>query len=624
MLLYMQNQVIADIEIEDEKIDNYSSVIIRQQFNAHHEFAIRIKYDVLEKTGTFTLTDAQKKMGKLAIIKLVQASTFEVAYEFRGLICEISMEQSDNFTSELVFKGYSPTILLENGPHLLSFYQKGLQQIVQQLTGSLAQSNCRVNLKPQHTAQIKYICQYRESTFHFLNRLSSDFGEWFYYDGIDVFFGKPSTSPNIEITYGEDVQNLQLKLRILPLTFSSYSYVSKKDELISQDAPSGIDGLDQYASFALQESGKVFTESVSFPIRQRVEDKAELEGFVKKQKTAMAADLEVLLGSSDNPAICIGALADVKISRPESNLFTKEDYGKFLITSIEHHVAENGSYYNTFEGIPSGIEVIPVKNVILPIAEPQIATVKDNKDPDNMGRVRVQMLWQQNDNLMTDWLRVMTPDAGGGKGGAKNRGLVVVPEPGDQVLICFRYNDPDRAFVMGSMFHGKTGGGGGQGNNTKSLNSKSGHTLSLDDGKGITIVDKTGGNKIEIDGTNSITITASQKIELTNGKSTITMDGDTITISADNIITMSAVHVSIDGSDDSAFQSGENGFTATKDGDVAVNGKTTSVVGSKEVTATGAKATLNGDTEATVNGGGKTTISAGGKVAVQGAIVALN
>ncbi|MEJ7736624.1 MAG: phage baseplate assembly protein V [Chitinophagaceae bacterium] len=620
----MQNQVIADIEIEDEKIDNYSSVIIRQQFNAHHEFAIRIKYDVLDKTGTFTLTDAQKKMGKLAIIKLVQASNFEVAYEFRGLICEISMEQSDNFTSELVLKGYSPTILLENGPHLLSFYQKDLQQIVQQLTASLAQSNCRVNLKPQHTSPIKYICQYRESTFHFLNRLSSDFSEWFYYDGIDVFFGKPPSSPNVEITYGEDVQNLQLKLRILPLTFSSYSYVSKKDELISQDAPSSIDGLDQYASFALQESGKVFTEAVSFPIRQRVEDKAELEGFVKKQKTAMAADLEVVSGSSDNPAICIGALADVKISRPESNLFTKEDYGKFLITSIEHHVAENGSYYNTFEGIPSGIEVIPVKNIILPIAEPQIATVKDNKDPDNMGRVRVQMLWQQNDNLLTDWLRVMTPDAGGGKDGAKNRGLVVVPEPGDQVLVCFRYNDPDRAFVMGSMFHGKTGGGGGQGNNTKSLNSKSGHTLSLDDGKGITIVDKTSGNKIEIDGTNAITITASQKIELTNGKSTITMDGDTITITADNIITMSAVHVGIDGSEDSAIQSGENGFTATSSGDVSVNGKTTSVVGSKEVTATGAKATLNGDTEATVNGGGKTTVSAGGKVAVQGAIVALN
>ncbi|MBK6381126.1 MAG: hypothetical protein IPF72_16180 [Chitinophagaceae bacterium] len=82
------------------------------------------------------------------------------------------------------------------------------------------------------------------------------------------------------------------------------------------------------------------------------------------------------------------------------------------------------------------------------MAEPQIANVKDNKDPDNMGRVRVQMLWQKG-NEMTDWIRVMTPDAGSGKGGGKNRGLVVIPEPGDQVLICFRYNDPDRPFCYG-------------------------------------------------------------------------------------------------------------------------------------------------------------------------------
>ncbi|MEO8961915.1 MAG: phage baseplate assembly protein V, partial [Ginsengibacter sp.] len=328
-----------------------------------------------------------------------------------------------------------------------------------------------------------------------------------------------------------------------------------------------------------------------------------------------AANLEVLAGTSYNPRVCIGAIVNVKVSLLQDVSFVKEDYGKFLVTSIEHHVNGNGKYYNTFEAIPSGVEVIPVTDIIMPVGEPQIAHVKDNKDPDNMGRIRVQMLWQQG-NEMTDWIRVMTPDAGGGKSGAKNRGFVVIPEPGDQVLVCFRYNDPDRPFVMGSMFHGKTGGGGGQGNNTKSLNSKSGHTISLDDGKGITIIDKSSNNKIEIDGTNTITITAAQKIELTNGKSTITMDGDTITISA--------AHVDIEGSDDSAMSSGDNGFSVNKGGDVGVNGKKTTVSGSSEANLTGAKATVNGDSEATLNGGGKTTVSAGGKVAIQGAIVALN
>ncbi len=611
----MQNQVIADIEIEDQKIDYYSSVLIRQQFNEHHEFIIRIKYDVLEKIGSFSLDNAQKMIGKTAIIKLKKADDFNDAYEFRGIVCEISLEQSDNFTSDLVLKGYSPTILLENGVHFSSFYKKKLQEIVQQVTQPVSGSNCTVNVSPQYKTPITYSCQYRESGFHFLNRLSSDFGEWFYYDGKDLFFGKPSSSPNIEITYGEDVHNIQFKLRILPLTFSNYSYISKDDSFISYDAPSSVDGLDQYASYVLKESNKVFSEPVNFPVKQRVESKSDLEGFVKKQKTAMAADLEVLSGSSDNPTICIGAIADVKISVLANNSFKKEDCGKFLITSIEHHVTENGKYYNTFEGIPSGLEVVPVKNIIMPIAEPQIATVKDNKDTDNMGRVRVQMLWQQPINEMTDWIRVMTPDAGGGKDGAKNRGLVVVPEAGDQVLICFRYNDPDRPFVLGGLFHGKTGGGGGSGNNTKSLTSKSGHTITLDDGKGISIIDKTGKNKIEIDGTNLITITADVKIILTNSKSTLTMDADKTTLDCDTF-TVNAAHVNIEGTADAALHSGDNGFSSASGGDVNMQGTKSTVTGKEAATLTGASTTVNGDTTTAVKSSGPTSI--------EGAIVKLN
>ncbi len=618
----MQNQVIAVIEVEDQTILYYSSVLIRQQFNAHHEFSIRIKYDVLEKIGSFSLGNAQKLIGKTAIIKLTDADTLKVAYEFRGMICEISMEQSSNFSSDLVLKGYSPTILLENGPHLLSFYKKGLKDIAKTLTESVAQV-CTVNLAPQFKTVITYICQYRESTFHFLNRLSSDYGEWFYYDGIDLHFGKPASSPNIEVTYGEDVHNIQLTLRIQPMTFSSYAYASKDDKVISSDAPASVDGLDDHASFVLAESNKIFSVPVNFPSRQRVDNKTDLDGFLKKQKAAMAANLEVLTGSSDNPALCIGAIANVKFSKLEDNAFTKEDYGKFLITSIEHHVTDNGKYYNTFQAIPSGMEIIPVNNTSMPVAESQIATVKDNKDPDNMGRVRVQMLWQAPLGEMTDWLRVMTPDAGGGKDGGKNRGLVVVPEPDDQVLICFRYNDPDRPFVMGSMFHGKTGGGGGSGNNTKSLNSKSGHTVTLDDGGGISIVDKTTGNKIEIDGTNTITVTASQAIILTNGKSFLSLVGDTIT--------MGGAHVNIEGTADSVIHSAAHGFSANSAGDVFVDGTKSTFTGTDQASVTGKTTLLNGDTEvtvigakATVNGTADATVTSSGPTSIQGAIVKLN
>lgn len=537
----MQNQVIADIEIEDQKIAYYSSVIISQKFNEHHTFSIRIEYDVLEKAGTFSLSHAQKLIGKSAIIKLLDANTKKVAYEFHGLVCEINVEQSENFTSDLVIKGYSPTILLENGPDFNSFHDKNLQQIAGTLTQSLSQVSCSVSNNPQFKSPITYICQYRESAFHFLNRLSSNFGEWFYYDGQKLYFGRPSKSPEISVTYGVDIQNLQIKLRILPLTFGAYSYVSKNDSFVSSKAPSSVDGLDEYASYALNESKKIFSEAVNFPVNQRVGSKSDLDNFIKQQKTAMAANLKVLSAISDNPTVCIGSVADVKVTVLDNTKFKTEDGGKFLITSVEHHVTANGKYYNSFEGIPSGIEVIPVTNVSTPIAEPQIATVTDNADPANMGRICVQMLWQKQSGETTDWLRVLTPDAGSSSEVSKNRGFVFIPEVGDQVLLCFRYNDPDRPFVLGSIFHGSTAAGGGSNNDKKTLSTKSGHTIEMNDTSGaekITITDKKK-NVIIIDTVqDSINITANTLVNIK--APTINMDATDIIMTAKNSVSTTA------------------------------------------------------------------------------------
>jgi uncharacterized protein involved in type VI secretion and phage assembly len=594
----MEYLVTAEIEIDGNKVEHYTNITLRQKMNAHHEFTIRISHDVLETSGSFSLENAQKKIGKSALIRLKKLDlSLEDAFEFRGIICEVRMEQAGKSDADLVLIGYSPTILLENGQHLASFYKNDLKKIVQQVTKPLGEVNCNVNIKNQYSKQITYICQYKESGFHFLNRLSADYSEFFYYDGKDLNFGKPSSSKTVEITYGEDVSSMQMTLQAQPMSFSNYAYISKEDKVEKYDAPASVNGMGQYASFVLKESDNLFAEPVNAPVKQRVDNKSDLENFVKKQKAAIAANLEVLTGTCFNPTISLGSIIHVKVSKLQETSFVKEDFGKFLVIGIEHHLDENGKYYNTFEAIPSSVEVLPLPRIIVPIAEPQIATVKDNKDPDNMGRVRVQMLWQKGSE-MTDWIRVMTPDAGSGKGGGKNRGLVVIPEPDDQVLICFRYNDPDRPFVMGSLFHGKSGGGGGQGNNTKSLNSKSGHTITLDDGAGITIVDKSGGNKIVIDGTNKITVTASDKIILECGASSITMD-------AAGKIDIVGKTVTVSGSDKAEMKSTATftaeGTSATVDGTATeVKGKATVTVGSPATSIKG-DGTLDLKSDAMVN-----------------------
>jgi uncharacterized protein involved in type VI secretion and phage assembly len=82
-----------------------------------------------------------------------------------------------------------------------------------------------------------------------------------------------------------------------------------------------------------------------------------------------------------------------------------------------------------------------------------------------------------------------------------------IPEVGDQVIVNFVHQHPDRPFVMGGMFHGGWWRRRA-GNNIKSLSSKSGHIIELNDGGGITIKDKNK-NSVVLSGSGDITTTVS-------------------------------------------------------------------------------------------------------------------
>ncbi|WP_347220027.1 phage baseplate assembly protein V, partial [Chryseobacterium sp.] len=159
---------------------------------------------------------------------------------------------------------------------------------------------------------------------------------------------------------------------------------------------------------------------------------------------------------------------------------------------------------------------LPKPEFTVPIAQPQIATVIANADPEGQGRVQVRFDWQMNDT--THFVRVMTPDAGGTDQITQNRGYVAIPEVGDQVMVNFVHSHPDRPFVMGGMFHGQTALGGGVNNHMRSIQTKSGiKVLMNDDEKSVTIIDPSG-NTYFMDGKGNISVTAPNDITFTAGK----------------------------------------------------------------------------------------------------------
>ena len=173
----------------------------------------------------------------------------------------------------------------------------------------------------------------------------------------------------------------------------------------------------------------------------------------------------------------------------------------------------------------------------MPLAETQMATVLSNADPEGKGRVRVRMNWQT-DGMQTGWVRVMTPDGGSSSDVKSNRGFVFIPEVGDQVLLGFRHGDPARPYVLGSLFNGTTGNGGGSNNSIKSLKTRSGISVILnDDNKSLAIKDA-GGSSIHLDGNGNILINAPKNIQLHAGNDMSLMVGHDLQVNVGNSQTM--------------------------------------------------------------------------------------
>ena len=77
-----------------------------------------------------------------------------------------------------------------------------------------------------------------------------------------------------------------------------------------------------------------------------------------------------------------------------------------------------------------------------------IGIVTNNNDPEAQGRLKVKFP-ALGDEYESGWMRMVTPSAG------KERGLVMLPQPDEEVVVGFENGDTRRGYVIGSLFNGK-------------------------------------------------------------------------------------------------------------------------------------------------------------------------
>ena len=521
------------IEIAGETLTRFSKLVINQKVQTHHKFSLL--QPLPREFVSQALEKAQKYVGQPIKITITPSTmSTESPLQFNGIITEAQMVRTSGASGGIIINGYSPTILLEGTPNIRSFTDKSIGDIVKEVLKKYPSEDLSPSIEIEKEVTLPYTVQYNESDFGFLARIAQKKGQWLYYNGEALTFGKPK-SKNFTLEYGRSLHSFNIEMRAKSLGFEYLGYDPSNGETQKANSSEVAYQPEGYAKSIFESSKKLFPSNSTMLYSQALEEgnsRTHLIDRITTQLQSRAADMVTAKGDSDETGLRIGDVVSIKepaFSLTGNSLdgLQEQNFGNYIITDIMHICDESGNYHNSFDAVPENVASPPYGNVhSFPMAESQPATVISNADPSGLGRVQVAFAWQKENGANTPWIRMINPHSGGGKG------FYFIPEVGEEVLVAFEGGNAEKPFVLGAMYNGAAASGYATSENAvKAIHTRSGHIIKFTEDESIEITDKSG-NLIQFDTVGSnITITAPE---------TVTINAKNIVMNADENIYSSA------------------------------------------------------------------------------------
>ncbi|GAB3947540.1 phage baseplate assembly protein V [Spirosoma harenae] len=591
----MAKQVIIHAELEGGKeLKQVLSLTIGQDLFSHHQFELAVPFEELEDRNELFFHESHRNViGKtiqFSFEPLLEKGSFD--FKFKGIITELALKNTSDLSNSFILKGYGLTILLEDSRQRRSFLQCAISDIVDKVLSPYPSNLLKRSINPKHTDSLKYVVQYDETAFEFLARLAAEYGEWCFYDGQQLVFGKPDDHKVDFLVDGMQTFAMSLRVKPAKFLFNRYDYLA--DETYeSHSKDQDVDGLGQWGDFTLDESEKLFSEESQGPLPKQVYGQKELDDVTKTQKAMEASRLVDFQGFGENPDMSVGTVISVKGTRITERGTSEENFGSYRVTHVSHSLDGSGNYSNTFRAVPDSVAYPPPNpSFKLPIGQPELAKVVDNEDPDKLGRVKVEFMWP-GDSKESDWLRVAHPYTSDGEG------MLFVPEIDAQVMIGYESNLAEYPYVMTSLYPKNDGVDYTYRDNIqKIIQTKAGNKISL--------YDKDGDEKIELTNVNKtdtrilLSFADDGKITIET-QGTVHIEGNDIEVKAQNDIKLEA----------------QNNIELKATNKVSIEG-------TASVEVKGAQVKAEADTNAEIKANAQLSLNGSAMVEVKGGVIMLN
>ncbi|WP_062060200.1 type VI secretion system Vgr family protein [Aquimarina longa] len=583
----MALQTTTSIYLSSTPLHSYLSLKIEQQLDAHHDLELVCRADVIEQLSDELVGASKEYLGGIITVQIQALGNYGgyKELEFKGVVTKVrAIKGSDQQKGNLIkLHAKSSSILADNGAHFTSYSDVNLSEILERTFQGYDVGKLETSFAPRSSETIHYSVQHNQSAFSYASRLAAYHNEWFYYNGKQLIFGSPSTEET-ELSYGVDLQDFSIELDTVAnaTTYISSDYLT--DELHQKSSKEINIPSEGYHGFMDNRSKTLYHKptQASHSLYTDSNQKSRLDTQVEQHTIARAMKQVIARGVSDNPSVALGALIRV------------QGYGRYRIIGITHTNTEHGVYHNEFTAVEASFDTYPHMDLNrYPQSDTTVATVMDNADPENLGRIRVQFPWQKAMGTMTPWLRMITPHGG------SEKGFHFLPEKKEQVMVGFENRNAESPFILGALYSGTANPSGfaTEMNDIKIIKTRSGHTLEFNDTKGgesITIMD-TNGNTILIDTVNNnMNITALETMTF-NAKNIKMIAEENVDIQAKREIKTASEGDTLVLSKGAATMQATGDTTITSDASVTVEARS-------DTTIKGVNTVVEGQSEAKLKG----------------------
>lgn len=541
------------------------------------------------------LSKSSAKVGGKITIKVSTAAGSSPITLIEAEITALELEFDVGGTFTLI-RGYDAAHRLFRERRTVSYVQMTASDIA---TKVAKRAGLKVDRVDATATVFPFVSQAGQSDWEILSQLARDTGSDLTVRNGAFSFSNPANGPAgapTVLKFGEELRRFRSVLtsaqQVKEVEVRGWNVTEKQAIVATAPAQTSSIEMSTKPTDMAAAFGNPSYVSTDVPYRTQSEVDQAAKALADEMASAFAEFEGVAQG---NPALKAGGKVELQdLGEPFD--------GTYTITSARHRfdpttgyttmITVTGKQDRTLLGLASGggrSRRTPPGVVI--------AQVTDVKDPDKLGRVTVKFPWLD-DQYVSGWARVVYQGAG------KDRGWVVPPEVGDEVLVGFELQDFDRPVVLGGLYNGvdkvpTTGpneliDGNSGAINRRSLISRTGQRIDLLDEQGtkqgISLATDDEKLLINIDKTNTtITIKADGKV-LIEGAQGITLDAKT------SELTMKASSIKMNATQGVQLDGGTGAVQVKSNGSVAVEGMTVSV---------------KGQTTAELKGSAMTTISGG-------------